>query len=113
MTGKQIAQNYHDALEDKYCVIGLKLHELGFDVGLLKGAKLNGSDVSTVAGDKLSYSDVRLLTQLQAANDHASTVEQVIAYAEHVDNVEVDFPIEKLAEALKAHPPDPLDWLAS
>lgn len=115
MTGKQIAQNLRDNAkkwiqnyyhskdktgEDLYCVIGLKLHELGVDVNDWRGHR-NEERVGILAARRSVYiPNAFSLEQLQRANDRAKTVEEVIAYAEA--NGDVNYPLEELAEALKA-----------
>jgi hypothetical protein len=116
MTGKQIAENlrqnkkrwcryaYHATdrhLNDTYCVIGLKLHELG--VAVEKWDHEKKTNLVTVILEELpcshiSKAGIRLLTELQKANDGALTVEEVIRYCE--SRASVDYPLETLARQL-------------
>src|SRR5437899_11519774 len=113
MTGKQIAENlrknaakwtrYRYSHEGGMCIIGLKLSELGVPVETWDEDK-QGWSVSMLirSAPGLFVGDEELLTELQQANDRSSSVEDTINYAE--SNASVDFPLEKLAEALKAQP---------
>lgn len=106
MTGKQIAENlrqnrhrwtrykYHDAATGSYCVIGLKLMELGVPVESWKNQELG---IGTMT-DRLCPIE---LIRLQNANDSALSVDQLIQWCEQPDHANENFPLEALAEEFK------------
>lgn len=108
MLGSEIAENlrqnrerwcrhvYHFA--GQYCVIGLKLHELGVPVETWD-IEQREEMVSPLIGDRMTYSERMLLQQLQNVNDESIEVDSLIAYCEK--NASVDYPLERLAELLK------------
>ena len=113
MTGKQIAENLRKNAEKwvryRYltpeggmCVIGLKLREFGVSDEKLMEWGMRGISSVIFGADSppLSTEETLSLTALQEANDNSLDIVSVINYAEA--NAEVDFPLEKLAEALKA-----------
>jgi hypothetical protein len=126
MTGKQIAENlrqnkglwrkhyYRGKCDDgvvRMCVIGLKLFELGVSAEMLEGWKSHG--IGLIANPSLdgkepflSYEEANKLKKLQEVNDLAADVEYLIQFAEGTESV--DYPLEKLAEEIKARG-NPLD----
>lgn len=106
MKGKQIAENlrqnrdkwtihnYHN--DGKYCVIGLKLHELGVPVENWDEER-QGYQVAILA--PLPEEKMYALTRLQRANDSSKDVDNLISWLE--GDTETDYPLEELAEALK------------
>lgn len=118
MKGKDIAANlrenahrwtryaYYSTMEGipSYCVIGLKLMEMGVKV---EGWNPNAqSEVIPIVigrvGITLDDEDVVSLGTLQRINDNSHSAEQVATQLEGLSYREVDFPLEKLAEAFKA-----------
>ena len=106
MTGKQIADNlrqnrdrwgryrYFDSASKSYCVIGLKLSELGVPVETWANQDLG---IGTMTESLCPIELVRL----QNANDSSGTVDQLIALCETPEWAVTNFPLEELAEEFK------------
>ena len=87
--------------EPQYCVIGLKLMEMGVKVENLAIQEEMLSLVVDRYELGMDYEDVRTLVMLQQLNDGARSANELASLLETTHN-DVDFPLEKLAEAFKA-----------
>lgn len=112
MLGKDVAKNLRESklawtrhyycFNDRYCVIGLKMHEAGIPDDFWDQEEKNQSGISFIVRMRSTIPDFDpiKLQVLQSLNDRAQSKEELINRLEHYNYAEMDFPLEALAELL-------------